>query len=357
MQQNDFDRALLGVYTAYCNGGDGTGLEEVLPKDRTSFFGYARQALAEAIRQAGIRAGDEVLLPGFLCAEITASLSAVGARPRFYEVDEALNARMSSLDGVATTKVRAVIAVNYFGFPQPLESIKSWCQSHGAVLIEDNAHGFLSADGSSWLGRRGDLGVFSLRKTLALPNGAALVDNRPHAGRFDATSYTASRLPAEWRYRSKAVVKQVLKRGNLRSARSLVAGIRAIKVLMNGQVTGPTQGEEEAAMPQEAFAPRTAVLLRRCDVSAERQRRRFLYSLCARVLAEDDRCRAVFPVLPEKVAPFGYPFYFAGGDVLEFQRELFKKGLLSYPWPAHLPEIGAVVPSHYKELLCIAFLW
>lgn len=356
-QERELGRALLSVYTAHCAGGDGAGIDQILPPDRTRFFGYARQALAEAFRCIGIVAGDEVLIPGFLCAEVLSSLSAVGALPRFYEVDEMLHTGVTSFDRVATKGVRAVVVVNYFGFPQPLDSIRTWCRSHGAALIEDNAHGFLSAEEQAWLGRRGDFGVFSIRKTLALPNGAALVDNRPHAITCNGMPYRATRQANEWRYRSKAALKQMMSWGNLQSAKSIIAGIWVLKSLASGRRTSTWRSDEESSLPQEAFAPLTALLLRRCDLSAERRRRRLLYGVCSRLLIDDDRCRPVFPVLPEEVVPYGFPFYFDGDNVAAFQKQLFARGLLCFNWPDRLPETHRVVPAHYKQLMCISFLW
>jgi len=356
IHDRECDRTLLSIYTASCEWSDGSGADAILPPDRTRFFGYGRQALAEAIRRAGVRSGDEVLFPSFLCAEVMSCLSLAGIIPRFYDVDEQLNVVMASFAKAQIKEnIRAVIAVNYFGFPQPLEPIRSWCRSQDAALIEDNAHGFLSSEGQTWLGRRGDFGVFSLRKTLSLPNGAALIDNRHTFVNGDGASYTGSCQVDEWRYRSKATLKRMMRYGNLRSARAIVAGIRALKYLTNGQST--SSSVEESSLPCEAMAPLTLSLLRRCDLSAERRRRRLLYKLCGHLLAGDERCQAIFPTLPEGVAPYGYPFYFSGENMQAFQGELFRRGLLSFRWPERLPETHSSVPNHYSRVMCISFLW
>ncbi len=71
--------------------------------------------------------------------------------------------------------IKAVIAVNYFGFPQDLEIFSEYCHKFSVKLIEDNAHGYLSANVDGvLLGNRAPLGITSIRKTIRIPDGARL---------------------------------------------------------------------------------------------------------------------------------------------------------------------------------------
>lgn len=76
-------------------------------------------------------------------------------------------------------RTRAVLCTHYFGFPQALKALRALCDEHSVYLIEDCAHALFSCSGDGYLGTWGDASVFSLRKTLPVPNGGALVLNRP----------------------------------------------------------------------------------------------------------------------------------------------------------------------------------
>ena len=138
-------------------------------------YSLARHALVGALRVVRISRGQGVLVPEFICRDLLASIHAAGAEPVYYPVDRSLAPQLPP----PAPDVKAVVAVNYFGFPQPLDPFRAYCAGRDAALIEDNAHGFLSRDDKGEpLGSRGDLGLFSLRKTFAFPDGAALVVNR-----------------------------------------------------------------------------------------------------------------------------------------------------------------------------------
>jgi hypothetical protein len=351
---------LLGIYTARCAGPRGGGaLDAIFPAGRTTFFAYGRQALAEALRRGGVRRGDRVLLPGLICREVLASVAAVEATPRFYAVNEDLGTDESLLAAAAPEGARAVVAVDYFGFPQRLEPFREFCMDRGAVLIEDNAHGFLSADGDAPLGHRADFGVFSLRKTLALPNGAALVDTRAAASFAASTgaTYDLSPAGAERRYRMKAAAKQVMALTGIRGARVLIASARLARLAATGRRV-PTPGPEaETLMPGEAYSPRAARLLSHCDVAAERQRRRALYERCRAMLGGVPGVEPLAARLEASVVPQGYPFRFTGRDPAAFVRQWWRRGVPMVGWPDLPRAIQPAAPDHYSGLMLVPFLW
>ena len=170
------DRQLLASVYAPPADRSGWRLEQLAGDAPVRYFAYGRHALAAALQAAGTGAGDRVLLPAFICREVLSAVHAVGARPAYYAVDRALGLAEAA---AALPPARAIVAVDYFGFAQDLTPFAAYCARSGAVLIEDNAHGLFSRDDAGrMLGTRGDLGLFSIRKTLAAPDGAALVFNK-----------------------------------------------------------------------------------------------------------------------------------------------------------------------------------
>lgn len=354
----NFERALLSLYTARCSDGNGSGVNLILPSNRTRFYGYGRQALAEGLRRVGVGPKDVVLLPGFICYELLASLAVMGATPRFYEVDETLRTDADSLECAGAGGVRAVVAVNYFGFPQPLDPFREWCRAHGAALIEDNAHGFLSADGEVPLGRRGDLGMFSLRKTLSLPNGAALVDNRYDEIDVNGLSFQGPCHGAEWRYRAKTPLKRLIELTGLRGARVVLSSVRMFRQAATGVANPVAACDRETVIPQEAVSPLTARLLRRCNLSAERRRRRTLYQACRELFADVTDVRPLFSGLPDGVVPQSFPFLYTGKDSRSLIDAWWRRGIPILSWPDYLPSaVQLHAPDHYRRVMFVPFLW
>jgi dTDP-4-amino-4,6-dideoxygalactose transaminase len=64
------------------------------------------------------------------------------------------------------------------GWAQPMKDIEALCRERGSLLIEDCALSLLSETDQKPLGAFGDYSVFCLYKTLPVPNGGLLVQNR-----------------------------------------------------------------------------------------------------------------------------------------------------------------------------------
>ena len=235
------------------------------------FFSLGRHALAEALRAAGINAGDKILLPDFICRDVLASLAAVGAQVVWYPVGEDLR----PASAVETwPEASAVVAVNYFGFPQPLEPFCAYAARTGAVLIEDNAHGFLSRDGAGrWLGTRGNAGIFSLRKILPLADGAALVVHDPRIARALAEPI----IPAGRGYAPRSIWKSKLRKmpAGIAAANVLTSLTRLARRLRSGHAIPPPDETAERSIPHPPAAHSSLMAnLASLDVRDEIERRR-----------------------------------------------------------------------------------
>jgi hypothetical protein len=348
--------SLASIYTTRCTGR-GVGVAALFPPAHTTFFGFARQALVDALRRSGVGAGDAVLIPGFICRDVLASLAAVGAVPRYYDVDEALRSDAAALDRAAPLGARAVVAVNYFGFPQPLEPFRRWCQGTNTTIIEDNAHGLLSRDGDVPLGHRADFGVFSFRKTLAVPNGAALVDGRAVPVPATLSIYRGSPRGLEWRYRAKTAMRLAMGLGGVRAARVLIDASRMMQRALSGERRRHSSAESEHVVPQASLAPLTMQLLAAVDIDAECERRRALYRECRERFDRVGDVHPIFPDLAPGVVPQGFPFFFTGADAPAFVARWWRVGVPIVPWP-DLPEaVVADAPRHYRRAMLVPFLW
>jgi perosamine synthetase len=71
-----------------------------------------------------------------------------------------------------------IYVIHYLGWPAPLEEIAAICRQHGSMLVEDCALSMLSEYNGAPLGSFGDFSIFCLYKSLPVPNGGVLVQNR-----------------------------------------------------------------------------------------------------------------------------------------------------------------------------------
>jgi hypothetical protein len=330
-------------------------LKDALPEGATRYYSLGRWALVDALRACGVQAGDRVLLPGLICREVLASVNLLGATPMFYPVTRQLSA---AFDADAMDRASAVVAVNYFGFPQNLETFRRYCERTGAALVEDNAHGFLSRDEHGrWLGSRGDAGIFSFRKTIAVPDGSALVLNGAR-GMPNETDVPEARGVAT-RYRVKQGFRRVARRlGPLRTRRA-IRGIRYLQRSLTGQAlpVGVSAPDAETRIPVPP-AP-SALILRRLTVSDpefETQRRRGLYELAGRI-AEDSGAVPVFPCLPANAVPYGFPIFVSPAHASGLAANVERYGLPLSRWPELPAAIASDAPEHYRRLMVLPFLW
>lgn len=330
-------------------------LEQLVGHDRVRYFSLGRHALAAALRAAGIGAGDKVLLPEFICREVLAALHAAGAAPAYFPVGPDL---APACDLRRLPAANAVLAVDYFGFPQDLAPFTQYCAQSGAVLIEDNAHGLFSCDAEGRaLGARGDLGIFSIRKTLAAPDGAALAVNNEKFAPALAPQLAFDATPAPLSFRIKRGIRGLTPVTGVWPARFATTCMRFARHLRSGHAIPPSSPDAEVRMPERA-APSLALLdvMTYTDVAAESARRRALYRRMGEVL-DPARYPPLFGSLPENVVPYGYPFVADSVTAAAAARALAPAGLECFRWPELPDAIAPTAPLHYKSVWLVSFLW
>jgi dTDP-4-amino-4,6-dideoxygalactose transaminase len=142
------------------------------------FLNSCTSALEAAILLAGVKPGDDVVLPSFTFVSCANAIVRAGARPVFADVHpDTLNLDPESVERVITPRTRAIIVVHYGGRACDMAAFLELARTHDARLIEDAAH----ALGARWHGRPlgtiGDFGCFSFHgtKDVVCGEGGALV--------------------------------------------------------------------------------------------------------------------------------------------------------------------------------------
>jgi dTDP-4-amino-4,6-dideoxygalactose transaminase len=99
---------------------------------------------------------------------------------KFYDIRLDLTPNFDDVKKKIDRKTRAIVAIHYFGFPQPIQKFRDLCRASGLYLIEDCAHVLTgSTQEGIKLGESGDISIYSWRKFLPLYDGGQLVINNP----------------------------------------------------------------------------------------------------------------------------------------------------------------------------------
>ena len=137
---------------------------------------------------AGIKPGDEVLVPNYTMIATPNSLKLFGAEPKFIDVDpKTLCISLDEIKKNITSKTKAVFLMNANGrYPIDIDEIISFCDDNNLILLEDSAQalGSFYSDGIHQ-GRKGIAGSFSFSapKIISTGQGGAIItddDNLAH---------------------------------------------------------------------------------------------------------------------------------------------------------------------------------
>jgi len=144
---------------------------------RGFLFSHARVALKYALRYYDFKPSDSILVPDFICNIILKPIQDLNINYSFYSLKEDLTPDWDSVSDQLATKTKAILMVNYFGFPQNINDFQKFCNKHNLILIEDNAHGYGGKVNGYELGSFGDISINSPRKSLGLLSGGQLLIN------------------------------------------------------------------------------------------------------------------------------------------------------------------------------------
>lgn len=140
-------------------------------------------ALHSALLATGIGVGDEVIVPSMTFCATVQAIRAVGAAPRFIDVDPVTLCVTPQLVIEAVTEdTDAVLPVLFGGRAVDLGPIREDLAKRGIVVIEDAAHAFGSHGGSHYVGAdETALTCFSFGpvKNLTCGQGGAVIPRTP----------------------------------------------------------------------------------------------------------------------------------------------------------------------------------
>jgi perosamine synthetase len=150
-----------------------------LEEEGVALFARARQGLWNGLRALGLGEGDTVLVPAYHHGSEVEAMTRAGIAPRFYDVGPSLAPQPGELENLVDGSTRALHLTHSLGLPQDAPFWRKWCDERGLFLVEDAAQAWLGSIDGRPLGSWGDVSIFCLYKTVALPDGGALVARPP----------------------------------------------------------------------------------------------------------------------------------------------------------------------------------
>ncbi len=155
-------------------------LESVIRTPKALLTTSCTHALEMAALLIDIRHGDEIILPAFTFVSTANAFVLHGAKPVFCDIrPDTLNLDESKLEGLITTRTRAIIPVHYAGIGCEMDAIMKIANRYKISVIEDNAHGLFGKYRGSDLGTFGCLATQSFHETknITCGEGGALLIN------------------------------------------------------------------------------------------------------------------------------------------------------------------------------------
>jgi perosamine synthetase len=135
-------------------------------------------ALSMALKLAGIKDGDEVIIPSNTFIATLEVIVHAGAIPVLVDIErDSFNMDLDQVIPKITKKTKAIIAVPFAGQPLQMDRLRSLCDDHSIKCILDLAHAFESKYQDKFLWHYADYSCYSFyaTKNLTTGEGGALI--------------------------------------------------------------------------------------------------------------------------------------------------------------------------------------
>jgi dTDP-4-amino-4,6-dideoxygalactose transaminase len=284
------------------------------------FTTSGRAAIGLALDELGVGPGDRILVPSYHCPTMVSPIVAAGAAPEFFAIGADGLPIIESLERMELQRVKAMLAVHYFGVPHALSKVREFCDRHSIALIEDCAHAFFGVADGRQVGAWGDLAIASLTKFFPVPEGGCLVSqNRPLA--------QVSLRRRGWGAELRQLVDTIevgAGHGGFTPLGPLLRAAFALKDLLRGRrgetpeawrrrmiEHGPDSATPvfDGVLARQAPARIARIIVQRSDRQRIVEQRRKNYLLLAQRLAGVPGLTVMWPELPATAAPYVLPIH------------------------------------------------
>jgi perosamine synthetase len=280
----------------------------------TAYTYKGRCGLGRLCRCWKLREGDEILVPAYNCGTEIDPFVAYGFRVLFYRVDRQANIDLEDLHRRVSRRTRVIYVTHYFGWPQRVAVLADFCRNNHIYLIEDCALSLFSMPVEHPIGLLGDAAIYSLPKSLPVPDGGALT----------ISGDPPCEEPAEEMPRLRSTARAMLplvKRSVLRisdrvgvyrflpewAVRSRGGGDREISLTPIGLPEMPESYYYDKAIENLAASKVTRHILQHTCTETVIRTRRTNYAMLCNALKEAKVFQPLYGELPAGVCPLCFP--------------------------------------------------
>ena len=176
-------------------------------------------ALHICLLLAGVKAGDEVLVPAATFIATANTVTYCNAIPHFVDVEERtlgldphkLNDYLKEISefrrGICYNRltgrpIRAVVPMHTFGHPVDLDPLQELCERYHLVMVEDAAESLGSLYKGQHTGTRGLVSSLSFNgnKTITTDGGGAILTNSKSIDKLAKHLTTQAKTPHRWEF-------------------------------------------------------------------------------------------------------------------------------------------------------------
>src|SRR6266436_2643975 len=174
-------------------GSEVEALEEEIADYCTAEFAIGcasgSDALLLALMSLDLKAGDEVITTPFTFFATGASITRLGAHPRFVDMDpRTYNIDPAQGEAAINPKTRAILPVHLYGQCADMDRLLEISKRHGLPIVEDAAQAIGAEDRGRRAGSMGQIGCFSFYPTKNLggagDGGMLATNDLDHARRL-----------------------------------------------------------------------------------------------------------------------------------------------------------------------------
>jgi len=163
-----------GQYTKKCSAW----MEEKTGSSKVLLTTSCTHATELSALLAGIKPGDEVIMPSYTFCSTADAFVLRGATPVFIDIrPDTMNMDEKLIEQAITEHTKAIVPVHYAGVGCEMDAITDIAKKHDFYVIEDAAQGIMATYKGKPLGSIGDFGCFSFHETknFSMGEGGALL--------------------------------------------------------------------------------------------------------------------------------------------------------------------------------------
>jgi perosamine synthetase len=155
-------------------------LAKICGRTHAVAFANATAALIAGMKSAGLKKGDEVIVPSFTHPADPNAITNAGPTPIFADVDEhTLCLSVKTIEAARTEKTKAISFVAVYGTAGGLDEVAAYAKQNNLLLINDCAPALFGTHRGKPIASYGDFSVLSFfaDKTITTGEGGMLLSD------------------------------------------------------------------------------------------------------------------------------------------------------------------------------------